>query len=375
MRVALIVTGGVDREGVAVVPVLGWLIDALATRVDLEVVALHFEQTACAYTRGETPVFDLGTRRAPRGLRRWVQRQRLEAWRRQRPAFDVWHAWWGIPAGWVATEVARPLALPVVVTASSGEFSALPSAGYGFQRRWLDRRLIDRTMRRAAAVTVPTQYMANLAGACGVQATVVPHGVPSQPTPRPVPPPPWRLVQVAHLNRVKQHEMTIRALAGLTRETPDVHLDLVGEDTRRGDLATLADQLGVRSHVTFHGRLTSTETAALVARAHLHLQSSMHEAGGVAVLEAAGHGVPTVGTAVGYVADWHGHASVAVPGDDAVALCDAVRSLLHHPDQLEVLSHNAHTTASRLTVDAMADAFVRVYHAASLTPRPGSTTP
>ena len=56
---------------------------------------------------------------------------------------------WGIPAGWVATSVGRKLELPVIVTADSGEFVADHEIAYGFQRRWIDRRLIRDTMLRA----------------------------------------------------------------------------------------------------------------------------------------------------------------------------------------------------------------------------------
>ena len=56
--------------------------------------------------------------------------------------------------------------------------------------------------------------------------------------------------------------------------------------------------------MTFHGFQPTDALASFYARAHLHVVSSRHEAAGIVVLEAAASGVPTVGTRVGFLADW-----------------------------------------------------------------------
>ena len=56
-------------------------------------------------------------------------------------------------------------------------------------------------------------------------------------------------------------------------------------------------QIGVDSHVTFHGFLPQESVLEILTRADLYVQSSLHEAAGVSVLEAAAAGVPVVGTA------------------------------------------------------------------------------
>src|SRR6185436_18738171 len=116
--------------------------------------------------------------------------------------------------------------------------------------------------------------------------------------------PPWRLLRVASLNRVKDYPMLMRALARLVPALPGVHLDVVGEDTLDGSVQQLAKALGVDAHVTFHGFQPTDALAPFYARAHLHLVSSRHEAAGIVVLEAAAAGVPTIGTRVGFLADW-----------------------------------------------------------------------
>jgi glycosyltransferase involved in cell wall biosynthesis len=110
----------------------------------------------------------------------------------------------------------------------------------------------------------------------------------------------------------------------------------------------------VHDRVVFHGFVPNHQLGTLYRRAHLYVQASRHEAAGVAVLEAAAYGVPTVGTRVGYVADLAPDAAVAVdePTPDAFAqaieltLCDvALRARLAHNARAFARTHDADWTA------------------------------
>jgi glycosyltransferase involved in cell wall biosynthesis len=377
MRVGLVVSGGVDRSGRDIVPAYLWLIERLARRHELHVFALHYGATQDRYPLLGATVHDLGTRRVHPGWRRVVQRARLQRVLRSLPPFDVLHAWWGIPAGWVTTSaIGRPV--PVVITASSGEFSGVPDIAYGLQRRWLDRYLLRRTFARAAAVTVPTRHMQQLAERHGIVSTIVPHGVPADhlSSGRPRPGPPWRLIHVAHRNAVKDQATLLTAVADVRARYPGTHLDIVGGDTLDGAIERQAAALGLRDHVTFHGPVSHATVRRLLATAHLHVLSSKHEAAGVAVLDAAAAGVPTVGTAVGYVADWAPAAACAVRPGDPAALARAICALLEDPAMRERLSAAALARAAAFSADDMACAFEDIYHAvATGTRTPGSSMP
>lgn len=364
MRVGLVVSGGVDRSGRdRIIPSLLWLIERLARQHELHVFALHYEDTPCSYPLLGATVHDLGTRRVPRGLRRLTQRGRLLAWLATLPPMDILHAYWGIPAGWVATAAGRSLGLPVIVTADSGEFVADKDIAYGFQRRRIDRRLIAETMSRAARVTVCTHHMAGLASRHNLTTEIIPMGVPDTSFTDATRPggPPWRLLQVAHLNRVKDQATLIRAVATLQSTHPDVSLDIAGEDTLGGEIARMAEAIGVAPLVALHGALRHDEVQSLISRAHLYVQSSRHEAAGVAVLEAAAAGVPTVGTNVGYVADWAPDAAIAVPAGDSGALAHAIARLLDDPETRNRLGMKARARSGAFTADDTAHAFDALY--------------
>jgi glycosyltransferase involved in cell wall biosynthesis len=366
MRIGLVVTGGVDRSGrERVIPALLWLIEALARRHELHVFALYHEHAPCTYPLLGATVHDLGTRKVARGWRRLAQRQRLRSTISSLPRFDVLHAYWGIPAGWVATSVGRTLDVPVIVTANSGEFVADHDIAYGFQRRWIDRRLIRDTIRRATTVTVCTHHMHALATRLGFETTVITIGVPGTLFAQPgAAEAPWRLLHMAHLNPVKDQATLLRAFARI-RQSHDAHLDIAGGDTMDGRIQSMARDLGLANHVTFHGVVPQDTVRSLLSRAHLHVMSSRHEAAGVSVQEAAAACVPTVGTRVGYVADWAPDAAVAVdPGDDA-GLAAAVSELLDQPAKRRALGDLAQRRARGFTMDDTVEAFDALYRGAA----------
>jgi glycosyltransferase involved in cell wall biosynthesis len=266
-----------------------------------------------------------------------------------------------MPAGVVSVPVGRCLGVPVAVTLSSGELVSHKDIHYGLQRRWLDRRAIADVMRHAARIIVATDFMARMvpAGLSRAPVAVIPVGIDASgfPPATRVEGPPWRLLRVGSINAVKDYPTLLRALAHIAARGLDVHLDVVGEDTMHGAAQALTRTLGLDSRVTFHGFQPTDRLAPLYARAHLHVVSSRHEAAGVVILEAAAAGLVTVGTAVGYVADWNPDRAVAVPVNDPDALARAVIDLLQDSTRRGhlasaarewTLAHDADWTAQQL---------------------------
>jgi glycosyltransferase involved in cell wall biosynthesis len=172
--------------------------------------------------------------------------------------------------------------------------------------------------------------MVRAAAAAGFEARLVPLGVePAGFLPRAPrsPSDPVRLLHVGSLNRVKDQATLLGAFALALERAQSLRLDVVGEDTLGGEVQALAVRLGLGDAVTFHGWLPTDGVRPLFARADLLVVSSRHEAGPVVLVEAAACGVPTVGTAVGHVAEGDGVRSRAVPVGDARALAGAIVAL------------------------------------------------
>jgi glycosyltransferase involved in cell wall biosynthesis len=239
----------------------------------------------------------------------------------------------------------------------------LPDIGYGLQRTLRGRVVTWLATQLASVVHVTSVSMERQATGRGIRVIRIPFGVAIERSQEPrlrSDGPPWRLLQVATLSRVKDQRTLLHAVAQV-RRTLDVHLDVIGEDTLQGTLQQEAAALGLRDAVSFHGFVPHVDLARFHRAAHLYVQSSLHEAAGVAVLEAAAAGVPVVGTRVGFVADWDGAAAIAVPPGNAQQLAAAVVDLLKNPQRRFALSHIAREWAERHNADYTARAMADLY--------------
>jgi glycosyltransferase involved in cell wall biosynthesis len=360
MRLGLVMIGGLHPSGrEQVVPSWLALVERLARRHEVHAFVLdHLPQRQSYVLRG-AHVHDLGRPARSARIGRWAQWRALRAALDRHGPFHLLHGFWADPAGLLSAAAARRLGVPSVVTFDSGELVALDDIEYGLQRTWRGRAAVARASRWATRVHVCSEHMQTLARNQAIAAVRVPLGVDPTvvgSTRGCTEGSPWRLLQVSSLNRVKDHAMLLECVAMVASEI-DVHLDLAGDDTLGGEAQRHAERLGIAHRVTFHGFVPNDHLAALRSRAHLYVQSSRHEAAGVAVLEAAAAGLPVVGTRVGYVADWSPTAATAVDTGNPRALADAIVALLRNParrrEQAEAaqrfaLEHDADWTAAEM---------------------------
>ena len=361
MRVALVVPGGVDRSGeYRVIPALLALLAQLTRHHQVEVLALQQEPRADSWQLAGAHIHNIGARRTrARALRRLLALHRTAR-------FDVLHAIWSGPCSLVAVTAGRLLRVPALVHVAGGELVALADIGYGGAFRWRSRVREHLTLRAAAAVTAASAPAVAQLAAWGVRAERVPLGVdlaawPARAPRRRETQRPARLLHVASLNAVKDQGTLLHALRALPDECA-CHLDIVGEDTLGGRVQRLAAELGLEARVRFHGFLPQRELRPLVERADLLVVSSRHETGPLVALEAAVAGVPTVGTAVGHIAEWAAAgAALAVPPADPGALAAAIRAVLADEAQRLHMAHAAQCRA--LAEDAVhtARAFTELY--------------
>lgn len=367
MRIGLIAPGGFDRRGRnEVIPALLDLTERLARRHQVTVVVVRQEPEPSCYPLAGARVINLGymaARRPGRVSLRCLARM-LSALADEGPRLDVLHAFWVAECGALAAAAGWRWGVPVIVSVGGGELVWIPQARYGGQGDWHCRLQAAIALRGARLVTAGSRYAARPLSRLLPEPAIVPLGVDAGrfdgPVERPAGPP-WRLLHVAGLNAVKNQGMLLRAMRLLAPRLPGVELDLVGEDFLDGELQRRAEQWGLSGAVRFHGLLAQEAMLPLYRRAHLLLQSSWHESQGVAVCEAAACGVPTVGTAVGLVAELAPEAAWAVPVNDADAMAEGVLALLRDRGRRERLGRAAQGWARRHDADWTAAAFEALY--------------
>jgi glycosyltransferase involved in cell wall biosynthesis len=365
VRIALVIPGGVDRSGIErVIPALLSLIERLSSRHDVHVFALRQEAEPGTWRLRGAMIHDLAMPQSGlpgSGVLRFAPR--LAALLSKTGPFDLVHAFWANTPAFLAAVAAGLHRLPLAVHLAGGELTAIPEIGYGgwlFARERLKTRF---ALSRAVRVTAGSRFLKGLAASRGISADVVPLGVDTSlfsPAPRPESSG-FSLLHVASLNRVKDQPTLLRAFRRVVDAEPRATLEIAGEDTLCGAVQAETGWLGLSAHVTFHGVLKAPELVALFRRADLFVQSSRHEAQGVAVLEAASCGVPTVGTAVGLVSDLAPDGAAAVPVGDDAALSTAILDLLRNEERRHRMGTAARAFALANDADATTRAFEEIY--------------
>lgn len=104
-----------------------------------------------------------------------------------------------------------------------------------------------------------------------------------------------RLIVVSRLVPHKQIEDALDVLARLVSDGIDAHLDVVGDGWWSERLRQRTAALGIGDRVQFRGHVSEERKHQLLAAADIHLMPSRKEGWGLAVVEAAQHGVPTIG--------------------------------------------------------------------------------
>jgi glycosyltransferase involved in cell wall biosynthesis len=361
MKIAIVTPGGVDESGTErVIPAFLWLIERLARRHDLHVFALSQEPRPRDWILLGAKVHNVGTVGA-----RWLRFHRLFAREHRVAPFALVHALFGGSA-LHAISVGVRFRLPMLTHLTGGELVGLPEIGYGAQlsrRGRIQRRLITASSTR---ITVGTPHMRRLAASHGIDTELVPLGVALDRWPLRAPRArdasrPARLLHVADLRPVKDQPMLLAAAALLRQRGIPFELHVAGFDTTNGATQRSAAAQAVEDLVHWHGLLARAPLQRLMWESDLLVHTSRHEAGPMAVLEAALAGVPTVGTDVGHVNEWAPDAAVAVPVGDARALADAVAALLDDEPRRIALAREAQRRATAIDADHTAASFERLY--------------
>src|SRR5699024_11894252 len=93
----------------------------------------------------------------------------------------------------------------------------------------------------------------------------------------------------------KQSDHALDCLCVLQRSRPNLRLDVIGDGWWSENLRRYAQELGVDGKVVFHSYVSEELKHRILQRASIHVMPSLKEGWGLAVIEAAQHGVPTVG--------------------------------------------------------------------------------
>lgn len=215
---------------------------------------------------------------------------------------------------------------------------------------FLESKVAPRVYRGAQYVTVSQASHADLVelGVNSADIEIISNGVDEVPGRLPVVEKQGR--HLVTLSRLVPHKQIEHALDALVDLPQDVVLDVIGSGWWEDELHAYAQAIGVQDRVNFHGQVTEDYKHALLARADVHLMPSRKEGWGLAVIEAAQHGVPTIGYASsGGLQDSIKNNETGVLIDAPPSLPAAISRLLDNETERERLGQAAKEFAATFT--------------------------
>lgn len=359
MRIGYLLPGFSADENDQAIPVQDALVRELAQRCDLQIIPLRYPHHQTYYNWHGIGVYPLngGTARGWRRLQLWRRAMRAVTELHRQQPFDLLHATWADETGLIAARTARKLGIPSVVSVVGGELVGLTDIAYGLQRSRFSRWIVRQALCAEHLIAI-SAYQARMLEARGTaRPHIIPFGVgemwlkPTEAVQRD----PYLLINAGSVIPVKDQQLLLRALALLP--TP-FHAQIVGEGREQANLEMLAKALGIAKRVQFCGKAAHDDLPAFYRQAAIHVQTSRHEGEGMVTLEAAACGTPTVGTAVGILAD-DADLGIAVPVGDAAALAEAILEM--QPQAAEYGGRARNAIEARYTLAQSADAIMSVY--------------
>jgi glycosyltransferase involved in cell wall biosynthesis len=238
---------------------------------------------------------------------------------------------------------------------------------------WIESRLAPLLYRGCRYLTVSEQTRRELAG-LGVpttRTTVVRNGLDVPPPVRAERDPEPLLVVVGRVVPHKRVEHAVDVLARLAARWPKLRLEVVGDGWWLSNLVSHVRRRDLADRVTLHGYVSEQDKHEILARAWVHLCTSVKEGWGIAIVEAAAHGVPSVAYhRAGGVAESIVDGDTGLLADDLDDFTRRVDSLLASAELRESLGEAGRQRAATFAWEYSVAAFERVL-AESIAPTSG----
>ncbi|MBX7165470.1 MAG: glycosyltransferase [Pirellulales bacterium] len=163
---------------------------------------------------------------------------------------------------------------------------------------------------------------------------------------------------VAALRPEKQHELFLRAAAGVLSRVPAARFLIIGDGPRRAELEQLAAELRLGDAVQFLG--VRSDVADLLSITDVVCLTSKMEANPVSLLEAMACEKPIVATAVGSIPEMvlDGECGFLVPPGDVETLAARMSDLMSDPARAAALGRRGRQEViSRASLDSMVSGY------------------
>lgn len=171
---------------------------------------------------------------------------------------------------------------------------------------------------------------------------------------------PW-IISIGELHPTKQHNITIGAMPALLQKYPSVKLVIIGEGQERDSLNELITDKNLSDKVFLPGAISNA--ANYLKAGNVFVLSSISEAFGYVVLEAAKAAVPIIASKVGGVPEIveSGTEATLINNIDETNLADALIKHFEDEEAADIKATKAKNHSEKFTIENMCDNTASLY--------------
>ena len=175
-----------------------------------------------------------------------------------------------------------------------------------------------------------------------------------------------RLITVSRFDKRKNHEKVIMALRNLKQLYPDIVYICIGYGDEEENIKKLVEELDLTSQVMFFKDISSDLKNALIAKSNIFVMPSIiHktsvEGFGIAYVEAAQYGIPSLGGKDGGASDAidHDKTGFICDGNNLDDIYSSLNSMIEHKKYVE-LGKNAKEHVSKFQWDKILEEYKKI---------------
>ncbi len=166
------------------------------------------------------------------------------------------------------------------------------------------------------------------------------------------------VVSVGRLERQKCQDILIRSFAKFHEKNPTYHLVIYGDGSKRTQLQSLVQELGMEEHISLPGRIKNVPDA--IKEAKMFVLTSLYEGMSNALLEAMAIGIPCISTKVSGSTDLiddHKNGLLVDVGDgDGIA--NAMDYIANHPEEANKFAVMANKVIDNLNLSKISQTWI-----------------
>jgi len=276
--------------------------------------------------------------------------------------YDLAHAFFGFPTGWLCYRTANKL--PYIISLRGSDVP-----GYNI-RLGLDYKLMAGLFRKiwsgAAAVVANSKGLRKLALEFmpALDIRIIPNGIDKEkfhPSEKQGFTKPIQALTVSRLISRKRMDLLIGAVGCAKELGLDIHLNIAGEGNLMEQLQRLANELNLADSVSFKGRVPAERMPQLYRDNDIFVVSSAHEGMSNAMLEAMASGLPIITTRCEGVEELIAGNGIIIEQANAEEIAEAIKKLADNRQTCMKMSVAARKRAALFTWSSVAGKYIELY--------------